>query len=186
MPKRVFIIHGWGGNPESNWFPWLENELEKKGFKVEVPTMPNTDFPELKEWLPYLQKLVGKVDEETIFVGHSLGAITILRLLEALPKGEKAGGAIFAAGFPGPLEFKELDNFFVKPLDYEKIKESVKKIIAITSDNDPYVPLKNGELLKEKLGAELIVISGAGHLNEGDGFMRLPIVLDLILKMAKN
>jgi len=29
--KRVFIIHGWGGNPEEGWLPWLKKELEAKG-----------------------------------------------------------------------------------------------------------------------------------------------------------
>jgi predicted alpha/beta hydrolase family esterase len=31
--KRVIIIHGWEASPESNWFPWLKNELEKKGIR---------------------------------------------------------------------------------------------------------------------------------------------------------
>ncbi|MBU4141279.1 hypothetical protein KKE99_00155, partial [Patescibacteria group bacterium] len=29
--KRIFIIHGWEGAPESNWFPWLKKQLEKQG-----------------------------------------------------------------------------------------------------------------------------------------------------------
>ena len=37
--KRVFIIHGWGGNPETEWIPWTKKQLEKKGFQVEVPEM---------------------------------------------------------------------------------------------------------------------------------------------------
>jgi len=28
MQKRVFIIHGWSGNPKNAWFPWIKNELE--------------------------------------------------------------------------------------------------------------------------------------------------------------
>lgn len=32
--KRVFIVHGWGGRPDESWFPWIQRELESKGFKT--------------------------------------------------------------------------------------------------------------------------------------------------------
>ena len=38
--KNYFIIHGSFGSSQENWFPWLENEILKKGRKVE-----NLDFP---------------------------------------------------------------------------------------------------------------------------------------------
>ncbi len=79
--KRVIIIHGWEGKPESNWFPWLRNELEKRGVKVEVPEMPDTDHPKESEWVPHLANIIDTPDEHTVLVGHSLGGITILRYL---------------------------------------------------------------------------------------------------------
>jgi len=38
--------------------------------------------------------------------------------------------------------------------------------------------------LREKIGARLIVAPGAGHLNAGDGFTELPIVLKAVLEIA--
>ena len=49
--KRVFIIHGWGGYPEEGWFPWLKDTLKKRKFSVEVPAMPDRDFPKIETFI---------------------------------------------------------------------------------------------------------------------------------------
>ena len=184
--KRVFIIHGYGAKPSDNWFGWLKEELEKKGFEVTVPQMPDTDSPTLQKSLPFLQKLVVKCGENDFFVGHSLGTITILKFLEALPDGEKAGGAVLVGGFSESIGFEKLSSFTKKPLDYEKIKKSVGKIIAIHSTDDRSVPYKFGEIIRDKLGAELITMHGAGHINHQKGYFKLPEVLDAVQKIENR
>ena len=183
--KKVIIVHGWEASPEANWFPWLKNELEMRNFIVEVPAMPNTINPTLEVWLGHLKKIAGEPSENTFFVGHSLGVITILRYLESL-EGKKVGGVVLVSGFPEPIIYEELNSFFTKPLDYQRVKKATDKIVAIHSDNDPHVPLKNGEILKEKIGAKLVIIPNAGHLNSGDGFGKLPIALEAVLEMANS
>ena len=183
MKKRVFIIHGWGGDPESNWFPWTKTELESKGFEVVVPQMPSADLPISEEWLLHMQKIIGKVDESTFLIGHSLGVIAILHFLEALPENQKAGGAILVAGFSTSIwTIPEIENFFEIQVIYEKIKIHCKKIVAINSDNDPHVPLKQGEILREKLGAKLIVLKNAGHINRKTDYFSLPVAVEELLK----
>lgn len=184
MQKRVYIIHGWGGVPQSNWFPWLREELEQRGYQVEVPAMPDTERPRLDAWLGRLQEVAGEPNEHNFFVGHSLGVVTILRYLESLHPGQRIGGAVLVAGFSESIGIPELENFFSKPLDHDKVKVSAHRIIAIHSDNDPYIPLRRGEFLRDRLGAELIVVRNAGHLNAGDGFTMLPIVLEKILEIS--
>ena len=73
MPKRIFIIHGWSGAPEHCWFFWLKKELEQRGFFVEVPAMPHPDEPTIEDWVEKLSSVVGEPDEQTFFVGHSIG-----------------------------------------------------------------------------------------------------------------
>lgn len=29
--KKALILHAWYATPESDWYPWLKTELEKKG-----------------------------------------------------------------------------------------------------------------------------------------------------------
>lgn len=76
--KRVFIIHGWDGNPDEGIFPWLKKELETKGFQVCNPAMPEPLKPQIDEWVKFLAEQVGTPDKDTIFFGHSIGAQTIL------------------------------------------------------------------------------------------------------------
>ncbi len=178
--KKVYIIHGWEATPDVNWFPWLKEELKRKDMDAIVPLMPNTNNPNCIEWVDSLQKTIINPDKNTYLVGHSLGVIAILRYLESLPKGLKIGGVILVAGFPEPIGLKELDSFFQTRLNYKKVKNSAKMFVAIHSDNDPYVPIENGYLLRDKLGAELVILPNAGHLNEGDGYFKLPIILKFI------
>lgn len=82
--KRVFIIHGWDGSPQNCWFPWLKNELEKKGFSVGVPPMPHPEIPTISDWVNCIAVAVGQPDENTFFVGHSIGCQAILRLSSSI------------------------------------------------------------------------------------------------------
>ncbi|OGN15141.1 MAG: hypothetical protein A3J47_01435, partial [Candidatus Yanofskybacteria bacterium RIFCSPHIGHO2_02_FULL_43_22] len=143
MKKRVFIIHGWEGYPEENWFPWLKKELEAKGFEVFVSQMPDADNPRIEKWIPAIAKIVGTADENTYFVGHSMGCQAVARYLETLPKNAKVGGAIFVAGFFKRLtglgeepNFEEVEREWLgTPLDLEKAKNHLSESVAIFSDD---------------------------------------------------
>lgn len=182
--KRIFLIHGWEGYPEEGWRPWLKNELEKRGVSVFVPAMPDAAKPKMNAWLKHLKKIVGEAGEDCYFVGHSLGCITILRYLETLNGGQKIGGVVLVAGFTSNLGFEELQSFFTKPINWEKIGSHCTRFVAIHSDNDPYVSLHYSDFFKEKLGAEIIVEHNMKHFSGEDGIDKLPIVLDSILKLA--
>ncbi len=190
--KRVFIVHGWDGSPDKQWFPWLKGELEKRGFEVFIPNLPEADKPRIYNWVPTLAKAVGTADDNTYFIGHSMGCQTIARFLETLPKGVKVGGAVFVAGFFKRLTGLEDDpevqktdaHWLGAPIDFKKVKEHLGKSIAIFSDNDPWVPLDNQDDFKEKLESEIIIEHGMGHFSESSGTFELPIALESLLKIS--
>lgn len=185
MKKRVFVIHGWEGYPEEGWRPWLKNELEKRGFAVFIPAMPDTKHPKMNEWLNHLIEVIGTPDKNCYFVGHSLGCITILRYIETLKENQKIGGAVLVAGFTSDLGYEEIGSFFKEPINWEKIKSHCKRFVAIHSDNDPYVSLHYGKFFKEKLNAEVIVEHNMKHFSVDDGIMVLPIALESVIKISK-
>lgn len=43
--NRVFIIHGWSGNPDADWIPWVSERLKQEGCQVITPMMPDADNP---------------------------------------------------------------------------------------------------------------------------------------------
>lgn len=179
ISPRVFIIHGWGGTPRGAWRGWLADELTKLGAQAITPAMPQTDHPRLEAWLPALQKLVSTPRPTDIFVGHSLGVITILRYLESLPAEAKAGGAALVAGFMSSINEPEIATFFQTDLDFEAVKKK-SRFVAFNSDNDQWVPWAKAEELRDKLGAKLILMKGAGHINEDSGFTKFPELLEVL------
>lgn len=56
MAKQALILHAWYEKPESNWYPWLRTELEKRDYTVHLPDLPTlqNDMPELKSPLSFI------------------------------------------------------------------------------------------------------------------------------------
>lgn len=188
MQKRVFVIHGWDGSPQNCWFPWLENELKKKGFIVKVLSMPHPERPTIVDWVNYLFNAVGEPDVNTYFVGHSIGCQTILRYIEKV--GKPIGGIVCVAGFFRLLhlattEEKEIAKPWLEtPIDFKKIKEQTNKIVAIFSDNDPDVDLEDKKLFEKNLGAKTFVEHNKGHFSDDAGVKELPSVFEVLCGWA--
>lgn len=188
MQKRVFIVHGWDGSPGNCWFPWLKNELEERGFVVQALAMPHPETPTIADWVNCLANAVSEADENTYFVGHSIGCQTILRYMEQLEK--PIGGVVCVAGFFRLLhlvtdEEKRIARPWLEtPIDCEKIKRQAGKIIAIFSDNDPDVDLGDKEVFESRLGAKTIVEHGKGHFSDDAGVKELPSALEAVLAVA--
>lgn len=177
----VFIIHGIGGSPSENWFPWLKAELEKLGCRVFVPQMPNPENPKLESWLDAFEGYKPQL-ENSIVIGHSLGVAFLLTLIERLDKPIKA--AFFVAGFTTPLdnpEFDELTGIFVeRRFDWSRIRRNCGSFYVISSDDDPYVPLEQGRSIARNLKTELIVLKNARHMNEEAGYTKFDFLLEKI------
>lgn len=180
MPE-FFIFHGWGADSGSNWFPWLKTELEKNAFSVTCPDMPNTHTPKQEEWIA--KALEFRYDENTILIGHSLGTILILRLLEKSMI--KAKAAYLVSAFDNCTGYSELQTFFETPFDYAAIKRNCGNITMLSSDNDPFIPMSVAERLAGNLGCRLIVFKNREHLNMGTGSFQFPELLEIVLEDVK-
>ena len=185
MAKRVFMIHGWGGGPEPDFFIWLRKELKNKGFLVEAPEMPNTETPVIEEWVKTLEKAVGKTDKDTYFIGHSIGCQTIIRYLQNTKA--KAGGALLVAAWVNLAnleenEIKIAETWVKNPINFKEVKKNIGKTTVLISDNDPYNCLdENVKAFKEKLNANVIVKHSMEHFNNS----KYDFILEEFLKLTK-
>lgn len=179
--KNAIILQGAGETTESFWLPWFKKELEKIGYKVWLPQLPDNNDPQLKKNLPFVLDN-GKFTKETIIIGHSAGCPLILSVLENLNVQIKQ--AILVAGFCFPIPGENAANKILqKEYHWNKIKVHVKDIIFINSVNDPWgCNDKQGRKMFDNLGGTLIV-NNEGHMGSDtfkQPYKEFPFLLKLI------
>lgn len=184
------MIHGWGGGPEIDFFPWAKEELTKMGFEVVTPEMPDSNYPKIDFWIKKLADTAGTPREDDILIGHSIGCQTIQRYLETLPTGTKVQKIILIAPWTVLTErtFTEMGEdrsvvaeWLEKPINYEKIKPMTDSWTAVFSDDDPFVDYEqNYRVYQDKLGAKIILEKSQGHFSSEQGVDKIPFLLDLV------
>lgn len=181
--SNIFIIHGTEGYPEENWFPWLKAKLEALGHQVFVPQFPSPPIvpAKISEWFEVFNGYQQYLDEDTIIIGHSLGGVFTLRVLEKITQPIKA--AIFVGtpiGVRPILNYDRDSSFSGFDFNWENIKPKAQNFIVFQSDDDPYVSLGNGEELAKRLGIKLSFVPNAGHFNKRAGYLEFEELLEKI------
>lgn len=187
--KRIIIAHGWDGSSTADWMPWATTELRKQGYVVICPDFPNTKHPRIEEWVPFLSKIVGTPDDQTILIGHSIGCQTIMRYLETIDT--PIAGVVYVAGFFETLHLGTNESdaiirpWLETPINIDKIRQNMKFSVAILSNNDPYVPYDEAKVaFANAFGSEIVTMHGNGHITSDDGFGPFPQLIEIIKNHA--
>ncbi len=183
--NKIYIVHCWDGTKDDGWYPWLDKQLSNENNIVYRFDMPNTTSPDIDEWVSFLDSKVESLDENTFFVGHSIGCQTIMRYLQTKNMC-KIGGILFVAPWLELLDFaiEDEESYNVaKPwlntkIDFEKVKQFTNNINCIFSDNDYFVSLDQKDKFEKLLDANTIVVSGKGHISQDDGVYELKEILE--------
>jgi predicted alpha/beta hydrolase family esterase len=180
--KTAIILHGTLGSPDGNWFQWLKSELEEKGLTVWLPRLPQAEQPSLKTWQQFVEeKCPFLIDEQTLIVGHSSGAILALVLAQNNTK--KIGAIVDVSVFhDNSLQWQPNDKLFDVHFDWADIRQGVNELLFIHSDNDPYVPLNQAQFVATNTSGEMIVVPGEGHFNleRSDEYTQFPKLLEIL------
>lgn len=183
--KRAVILHGTEGTPESNWFPWLKTELEKRGYEVWVPQLPDAEEPDAAKWTKFL--LESNWDfSDNLLIGHSAGAVEILKLLPHMANGIKVKTAVLVASFTEDLaqepNWLMLKNLFNEPFDFDADKSAADKFLFVHASDDPYCDPKQAIYLAEQVSGEYIELSSGQHFSQSlnPAFSAFPQLLELL------
>jgi uncharacterized protein len=144
---RAMIIPGNGDSDmDWAWYQYAKRELEKLGISVTAEKMPDADLARKEYWLPFIEKKVGEGD--VLLIGHSSGAVAILRYLET----HKIKGAVIVAGCHTDLgdEKEKASHYFDTPWNWEAIRKNADWIIQFASISDPFIPIEEARFIHEK------------------------------------
>lgn len=181
--KNAIILHGTGCTPESYWLPSIKKFLQDRGYSAWVPQLPNPDNPDLKTWLPFVQRQA-EFNEETILIGHSAGGPLVLSILEKLDV--NIHKAILVSGYARPKgEKQEAEAILQDKYNWPQIKVNVRDLIFINSDNDPWgCDHKEGKYMWEQLGGTLLLLEAEGHMGS-DSFKQPYTQFPLLEKLLE-
>lgn len=181
---RAFIIHGTGGYPEENWFPWLKKELKAMDIETVIPQFPTPKNQTPETWFTVISDYLPLIEKDSIMIGHSLGATFLLRVLEKLD--HSVAQSIFVAPSIGILPIKYIEGdrpFLSEPFNWQKIRQNAEKTTVFHSEDDPYICIENGMFVAQQLGAQFIKKDNCGHFNAQAGFRDgFPELLSEIMK----
>lgn len=177
--STIFVIHGVEGHPAENWFPWLKSELENLGHTVFVLAFPTPHQPNLMAWLSFFKRYEKDLGEDSIVIGHSLGALFLLHILEQ----HRVKAFFSVAGFgelPGNAFDERMKTFAKNDFAWERIRANCAQSYVFHGDNDPYVRPETADALARHLEAELILVKEGGHFNTAAGYTKFDLLLKTI------
>lgn len=182
--KHVYIVHGYMAQPSDHWFPWLRKRLLDAGFDVDILAMPDSDRPDAIAWDKFLEARIARYDEETFFVAHSLGCISLLRHLASRTE-TTVGGIVLVSGFSEPLaRLPQLDAFIASADMVERARRIASHRTVIAARDDAIVPYEATARLARQWQADLVTVDRCGHFLGSDGFTEFGLVYRRLLAMA--
>ncbi|MDO5641479.1 MAG: alpha/beta hydrolase [Paracoccus sp. (in: a-proteobacteria)] len=155
---RTLLIPGLDGSPAPHWQHWWA--ATDPGAKI--VEQQSWSKPSLEAWVTELANAAW-VHPNSVLVGHSLGAITAVRLLASWPQIRIAGALLVAPAEPDRCP--RIAGFGPIP---ERALHHTAMVVA--SRNDPWMGQDRARHLARSWGAEFVDMGPAGHINTEAGF----------------
>ncbi|MFG2296850.1 RBBP9/YdeN family alpha/beta hydrolase [Streptomyces sp. NPDC048603] len=184
---KVVINHGYGMAGGEHWYGSVAGELSAGGHEVRVPDFPEPFAPEADVWLKALEAEAGGAPAgETVLVGHSLGGVNVLRLLQRHDTEAEGpfAGVVFVASMSGEVGYDALAAFFEPEFDWVRIRAAAREFRVLHAADDPVTGARTAEHVMRfvtELGATATVTASGGHFpSTGESRLELPEAVRLI------
>lgn len=167
---KLLLIHGFEGSSEGNWFPWMQREMQARGYEVFAPDLPFSAHPNEEQVIPFLENATKDFTSADCIIGHSLGAYWACRLAEM----KRFNSIILVAPATGNLPFDRLRKEF-PDADIDALENTVRKSVDVNavcaekkvvffSKDDPFVPSTDIELFNNSWRRYLL--DARGHMQQ--------------------
>lgn len=137
--KSTYYDHDLPSASNDGWLPWLQKELLILGIPTQTPEMFNAWQPDYRIWKKEFERY--DITQDTILIGHSMGAGFIVQWLSEHPKTHVSRVFLVAPSFgdrftpDDKLECPVLGGMFDFEID-PALAERVQSLTLFHSDND--------------------------------------------------
>lgn len=154
---KFVILHGYKSRADRPRWQWVKEELERMGHKVVIPQLPHTDEPIEAEQVEAALSAT-EYDENTVLIGHSLGAVVAMKTLQRLNK--KIARLVLIApaidpAFEGAVT-RPFHKTFEWNIDYELIKGLAPSRLILSDLKEPIIRINYLKWLASHIDAQLV------------------------------
>ncbi len=164
---RYLIVPGWQGSADNHWQTHWQNSLPNS-VRVEQADWLK---PRREDWVGELQRAIAAESSPVILIAHSLGCATVAHWAQLAPS--ETLNQVRAALLVAPADVERANcppairNFAPLPEHLLPFPTQV-----VSSDNDGAVSALRAMEMARNWGAEIGILSGAGHINVTSGHQR--------------
>ena len=160
--SKTLIVPGLDGSPAPHWQDWWA----RTDPDAMIVDLPDPRRPVREAWEAALAVMILR-HPNSILVGHSLGSVLIAQMLDRW-SGLRVRGAVLVAP-ADPLAESEASQRIRRfgPLPARALEVPA---VLVASRNDPWMSFDRSRDLACDLGADLIDLGHAGHINVASGF----------------
>ena len=174
---NTIIVPGLDGSPDPHWQSWWYS-ADQNSVSVAQPDWSAVDP---RRWDGIIEATI-RAHPGSLVVGHSLGAISLVRLAtryRSLP----VRGALLVA----PADIEEGDGA-VRLGHFAPIPRDVLPfpVTVVASRNDPWIEFSRSQELAASWGANVVDLGNAGHINAEAGFGPWPYGMELRDELLKR
>lgn len=134
--------------------------MKEIGVESIAPNLPDAVRARAQYWLPYFEETL-KLGENDVVVGHSSGALAILKYAET----HRLAGSVLVGTYFTDLGYEDerTSGYFDTPWDWQAIKKNQRWTAIFASKDDPYIPINEPQHIRDQLGSDYFELPGEGH-----------------------
>lgn len=186
--STIIVSHGYGASDDSVWFPYFRTALEAQGHRVDIPRLPDSHAPRREPWRKTMAEHASTASAgDTVLVGHSIGGVNVLRVLEQHDVDNEGAfaGVVLVSTASHEVGYDALAEFFAEPFDWPRIRRTARQFRVLAAADDPVNvpdPIEHVKELVTGLGATAVVTPTGAHFGATpDDHMDLPEAVRLVL-----